>query len=370
MSLPLTDLEFDDEIDRAWSRFHRSLVSQLTEITDDQVVAFRRERADADSAPDLTVRRLHAGVVCAVLTVDADVEQAALAGGWSRTGERHLTGLASAQAPGDLVDSVILVARTVWGVTHPSFLRAVRSTPAMTPGSRAAAMADHPAGGIGRTVRRVVHERLAGSVEVDHYQALELRYPEALVQLQLWEVERSVLLWTTIRGVVDPTRLDAARAVVERWPGLELVAEGTLVDVELAVDLGDRPTRSMIAALDRWHEFMRDGYRSVVDALVRPGDDTPTEVAPALRAVIRRHRDDRRVGSDELDDLVGLGHAELLDALDLCRRRSISWMGWADRRRSADDADGSATAFREAQVWDATYATVGAALRMSVSPSA
>ncbi|MBJ7289423.1 MAG: hypothetical protein JHC79_10955 [Williamsia sp.] len=305
-----------------------------------------------------------------MLTIDADIEQTALADGWSRTGERHLTGLGSSQAPGDLVDSVIVVARTIWGITHPSFLRAVRSVPPITPGSRAAAMADHPAGGIGRTVRRVVHERLAGSVEVDHYQALELRYPDALVQLQLWEVERSALLWTTIRGVVDPGGLDTARAILDGWPGLELVAEGTLVDVELAVDLGDRPTRSMISALDRWHDFMRDGYRAVVEALVRPGDDTPTEVPSALRAVISRHRDDRRVGSDEWDDLVGLDRSELLDSLDLCRRRSISWMNWADRRRGAGDADGSATACREAQVWDATYATVGAALRMSVSPNA
>ncbi|GGF28878.1 hypothetical protein [Williamsia phyllosphaerae] len=368
MSLPLTDLEFDDEIDRAWSRFHGSLVARLSGIADDEVVSFRRERADADSAPDLTVRRLHAGVLCAVLAVDADADQTAVAG-WSRTGEHHLTGLASSTTPGDLVDDVIVVARTVWGITHPSFLRAVRSVPPIAPGSRAAAMADHPAGGIGRTVRRVVHERLAGSVEVDHYQALELRYPKALVQLQLWEVERSALLWTTIRGVVDPIRLEAAQAVVERWPGLELVSEGTIVDVELAVDLGDRPTRSMITALDRWHDFMRDGYRMVVEALVRPGDDTPTDVRPALCAVIRRHRDDRRVGSDELDGLVGLGRAELLDSLDLCRRQSISWMSWADRRRAADDADGSATACREAQVWDATYATVAAALRMSVSPN-
>ncbi len=170
-----------------------------------------RERTDSDATPDVTVRRLHDGELCAVLALAAGTDTPSPAGDWSRTGPHHVTGLIGSPHILDLLaDTIVAVARTTWALPHPSFLRPVETPRPITAGSRAAAMADHPAGGMGRTVRRIVHERLARSVEVDHHQSLELRYPDALVHLQLLEAERSALLRTTIRGVVDPARLDIA----------------------------------------------------------------------------------------------------------------------------------------------------------------
>lgn len=368
MSHPISDLEFDDAIDRSWSRFRDALVARVAALSDGGMIAYVSENADSEPThPDLSFRYLHDGAVCAVIAIDA-ADPTLSVPGWSVSGPRHLVRVASTDAIGTLVDSSLTVARARWGTTHPSFLRPLPDAVAARPDARAAAMGDHPAGGgVGRAVRRVVEQYVSEEVGVSGYQVLELAYAEATVHLQIWEAERSALLWTTITGVTDPDRLDLVRDLGSKWPGFRLVLEGSVVDVELATDLGDRPARSMRVAIEQWDAFMRTAYPALVEALTHPDGGHGADVSAPLRAVLRAHRDGHPVTAAQTRALLRADRAELLTALDVCRRRSVSWMAWADRRSIAGDHDGSVLACAEAQMWDVAFATVSEALRGVVS---
>ncbi|MGJ0120768.1 hypothetical protein ACQ7HM_16325 [Williamsia sp. MIQD14] len=366
MSSPTTDVDFDDVIDRAWAGFAAALTERLSAPRDDQAIDLSREHVTSGSASDLRFRRLPTGMVCAIVAVPAGGRAAiTVPPGWSDADGGHLVRIVDHDAIASLVGEAVELARTLLALPHPSFLRDDASLRA-----RAQSMADHPSAGLSRVVGRVVRDRLAGVVGIDVHDAVELTYPEATAHLQVWGPQRSAMLWTTIRGAVDPDAVDHARAVVGTWPGFDLVVDGSVVDVEFAVELGSDPRTAIGAAIDRWHAFMTDELPSLTAALTTPSATDDIAMPAALRVAVDRGRTGTLPDAADAAGLCGTDRGAAVDSMEVCRTQSLQWLHRADTATASGDTEGAGAALRASEGWDALYAVFAAAVRIMVRDAA
>ncbi|MGU3294013.1 hypothetical protein [Williamsia sp. M5A3_1d] len=367
MSSPTTDVDFDDVIDRAWAGFTAALTERLRGPRDDQAIDLSREHVARGSASDLRFRRLPTGMVCAIVAVPAGgrAKIPAVPAGWSDAEGGHLVRIVEHHEIAALVAEAVDLARTLLALPHPSFLRDDASIRA-----RAQSMADHPSAGVSRVVGRVVRDRLAGVVGIDVHDAVELTYPDATAHLQVWGPQRSAMLWTTIRGAVDPDTVDHARAVIGTWAGFELVVDGSVVDVEFAVDLGADPRTTIGEAIDRWHTFMTDELPSLTAALTAPSDPADVSMPAALRVAVDRGRAGLLPDAADVAELCGTDRGAAVDSMEVCRIRSLQWLHRADAATASGDVEGAAEALDSSASWDALYAVFAAAVRIMVRDAA
>ncbi|KQR97886.1 hypothetical protein ASG12_12695 [Williamsia sp. Leaf354] len=366
MSSPTTDVDFDDVIDRAWAGFTTALTERLSGPRDDQAIDLSREHVARGSASDLRFRRLPTGMVCAIVAVPAGRRAAiAVPPGWSDADGGHLVRIVDHETISTLVGEAVDLARSLLALPHPSFLRDDASVRA-----RAQSMADHPSAGLSRVVGRVVRDRLAGVVGIDVHDAVELTYPDATAHLQVWGPQRSAMLWTTIRGAVDPDAVDHARAVVAAWPGFDLVVDGSVVDVEFAVDLGADPRTAIGEAIDRWHAFMTDELPALTAALTAPSPPDEVAMPAALRVAVDRGRAGSLPDAAGVAYLCGTDRGAAVDSMEVCRTQSLQWLHRADTATASGDTEGADEALRSSASWDALYSVFAAAVRIMVGDAA
>ncbi|WP_045823141.1 hypothetical protein [Williamsia herbipolensis] len=366
MSSPTTDVDFDDVIDRAWAGFATALTERLSGPRDDQSIDLSREHVARCSTSDLRFRRLPTGMVCAIVAVPAGRRATiAVPPGWSDADGGHLVRIVGHEKIATLVGEAVDLARTLLALPHPSFLRDDASVRA-----RAQSMADHPSAGLSRVVGRVVRDRLAGVVGIDVHDAVELTYPDATAHLQVWGPQRSAMLWTTIRGAVDPDAVGHARTVVGAWPGFELVVDGSVVDVEFAVDLGADPRTAIGEAIDRWHAFMTDELPALTIALTAPSSPDEIAMPAALRVAVDRGRAGSLPDAAGVAHLCGTDRGAAVDSMEVCRTQSLQWLHRADSAGASGDTEGADEALRSSASWDALYSVFADAVRIMVRDAA